>query len=337
MKRSYLLTVLLVVLAVILFAGYKFFGCPAFRKADLGAPAEKESFMSIATGGTSGTYYAVGGALAAAVSKEGKVKCTAETGNASVANVNLIATKGIEIAFVQNDVTYWGVKGEHMFADKGALDNIRAVASLYPEHLQMVITKDSGIQKFTDLKGKRVGVGAPGSGTEGDVQALFDVANLDKSYKDLKKADFLDFAGIADRFKDEQIDAGFVVAGYPTTAIMDLTTTKNNVTLMSFDDEFLKELNAKYPFFVASSIPANTYTGVTEEVKTPAVMAILITHADVPEEDIYNFLTAMYKNIDDIGAAHAKGKEITLDKALDGLTAPLHPGAVKFFTEKGLM
>ncbi len=298
------------------------------------AMASAATYMSVATGGTSGTYYAVGGALAAAVTKDGKVQCTAETGNASVANANLISTKGIEIAFVQNDITYWAVNGQLMFQGK-PLKNIRAVASLYPEHVQMVVTKNSGIKKFTDLKGKRVGVGAPGSGVEGDVQALFKIAGL--TYKDLAKADFLDFAATAGRFKDDQIDAGFVVAGYPTAALMDLTTTKDNVTLFSFDDAFLKKLNKEYPFFISSTIPANTYSGIKQAVKTPAVMAILITHADVPEADVYNFVSSMFKNLNDIKAAHAKGKEITLKGALDGLTAPLHPGAAKFYKEKGLI
>ena len=299
----------------------------------LTAVASAATYMSVATGGTTGTYYAVGGALASAVTKEGKIQCTAETGNASVANVNLIATKGIEIAFVQNDITYWAVNGQLMFEGK-PIKNIRAVASLYPEHIQVVTAKESGINKISDLKGKRVGVGAPGSGVEGDVQAIFKVAGL--TYGDLKKADFLDFAATASRFKDNQIDAGFVVAGYPTAAIMDLTTTKD-VNLLSFDAAFLKKLHKAYPFFVASKIPAKTYRGIDKDTMTPAVMAILITNDSVPEEDIYNFLTAMFKNLDDIAAVHAKGKEITLKGALNGLTAPLHPGAVKFYKEKGLI
>ena len=290
-------------------------------------------YMSVATGGTTGTYYAVGGALAAAVSKAGKIQCTAETGNASVANANLVATKGIEIAFVQNDITYWAYNGELMFQGK-PLKNIRTVASLYPENVQVVITKDSGIKSIEDLKGKRVGVGAPGSGVEGDVQAIFKVAGL--TYKDLKKANFLDFAATASRFKDNQIDAGFVVAGFPTAAIMDLTTTKD-VALLNFSDAMLKKLHKAYPYFVKSTIPANTYKGITTPTNTPAVMAILITNTSVPDEQIYEFLTGMFANLKDIAAVHAKGKEITLKGALDGLTAPLHPGAVKFYKEKGLM
>ena len=295
--------------------------------------AAAPTYMSVATGGTSGTYYVVGGAIASAITKGGKIQCTAETGNASVANLNLVATEGIEIAFVQNDIAYWAYNGELMFQGKPA-KNIRAVASLYPEHIQAVVTKESGIKSIADLKGKRVGIGAPGSGVEGDVQAIFKVAGL--TYDDLAKADFLDFAATTSRFKDNQIDAGFVVAGYPTASIMDLTTTKD-VTLLSFDDEMLATLQKEYPFFVPSTVPANTYSGITTETKTPAVMAILITNDSVPEEQIYEFLTAMYGNLADIAAVHAKGKEITLEGALNGLTCPLHPGAEKFFKEKGIL
>lgn len=295
--------------------------------------ASAVSYMSIATGGTSGTYYPVGGAIASAVTKAGKIQCTAETGNASVANANLIATKGIEIAMVQNDITYWATKGELMFQGK-PLKNIRTVAALYPEHVHLVLAKNSGIAKIADLKGKRVGVGAPGSGVEGDVQAIFKMAGL--TYNDLKKTDFLDFAATASRFKDNQIDAGFVVAGYPVAAIMDLTTTKD-VALLSFDDAFIAKLNKQYPFLVKSVIPGKTYRGIDKDTVTPAVMAILITHDEVPEQDVYNFTKAMFDGIADIHAAHAKGKEINLKTALDGLTAPLHPGAARFYREKGMM
>lgn len=295
--------------------------------------ASAASYMSLATGGTSGTYYPIGGAIANAVTKAGKIQCTAETGNASVANANLVATKGIEIAFVQNDITYWAINGELMFQGK-PLKNIRAVASLYPEHIHVVVARDSKITKISDFKGKRVGVGAPGSGTEGDVQAIFKTAKL--TYKDLKAADFLDFAATASRFKDNQIDAGFVVAGYPVAAIMDLTTTKN-VGLLNFDKALLTSLNKEYPFLVPSVIPGKTYRGIDQDVATPAVMAILITHDEVPEQDVYDFTKAMFDGIADIHASHAKGQEINLKTALDGLTAPLHPGAVRYYKEVGMI
>jgi len=291
------------------------------------------TYMSIATGGTSGTYYAVGGALAEAVSKEGKIKATAETGNASIANANLVNNGEIEIAFVQNDIAAWGAKGEMMFAGK-PLKNIRAVAALYPEHIQFIIAKNVKIKKIADLKGKRVGTGAPGSGTEGDVMAIFKAAGLDMK-KDIK-GNPLDFAQTSARFKDNQIDAGLVVAGYPTASIMDLTTSKN-VDLLNFDKEFLDKLHKAHPFFIASKIPANTYKGINHETNTPAVMAILITNAKVSDKDIYNFLDAMYKNTAHLAAVHQKGKEIKLATALKGVSIPLHPGAVKFFKDKGVL
>ena len=289
-----------------------------------------KTFLSIATGGTSGTYYPIGGAIAQAVSKGTELQATAETGNASVANVNLVAKGDIEVAFVQNDISYWAYNGQVMF--KTPMKNLRAVASLYPEHVQLITTKDSGIKSLADLKGKRIGVGAPGSGVEGDVRGIFQVADL--KYSDMK-VEFLDFGATTSRFKDNQIDAGFVVAGYPTASVMDLATTKD-ITLMNFDADFLAKLSKEHPYFVASKIPAGTYRGVDVDIATPQVMAILVTHDKVPDDVIYTFTKAMYENIGDIHASHAKGREITLQSALEGLTLPLHPGAAKYFKEQGL-
>ena len=292
--------------------------------------ASAKTFVSIATGGTSGTYYPIGGAIAQAVSKGSDIQATAETGNASVANANLVAKGEIEIAMVQNDIAFWALNGKLMF--KTPMKNLRAIAALYPEHVQLITTKASGIKSIADLKGKRVGVGAPGSGVEGDVRAIFQVAGL--RYQDMK-VDFLDFGATTSRFKDNQIDAGFVVAGFPTASIMDLATTKD-ITLVSFDDAFMKKLRKEHPFFVPSKVPAGTYRGIDHDVTTPAVMAILITHDKVSDEVIYKFTKAMFDNIKDIQGAHATAKQITLKTALDGLTVPLHPGAAKFYKEKGM-
>lgn len=296
-----------------------------------GAVFAEDAYLSIATGGTAGTYYPIGGAIAAAVTKGGKIQATAETGNASVANVNLVANGEIEVAFVQNDIVFWAYNGEIMFENK-ALKNVRTIAALYPEHMQLITAKQSGIAKFEDLRGKRVGIGAPGSGVEGDVRAIF--ATYGMTYDEMK-VDYLDFAATSSRFKDDQIDAGFVVAGYPTASIMDLATTKD-ISLVSFDDETLKKLSEAHPYFVASEIPGGTYRGIDEPTKTPAVMALLVTHADVPDEVIYDFTKAMFDNIEDVRLSHAQGKSIDISTALEGLTAPLHPGAAKFYTEQGI-
>lgn len=311
---------MMIVLFVAVMAAFSFCGTAFAAK----------TFLSIATGGTSGTYYPIGGAIAAAVSKGSDIQATAETGNASVANVNLVAKGDIEVAFTQNDVASWGYSGKLMF--KTPLKNLRAICALYPEHVQLITTKDSNVKSIADLKGKRVGVGAPGSGVEGDVRAIFQVAGL--KYSDMK-VDFLDFGATTSRFKDNQIDAGFVVAGFPTASVMDLATTKE-ITLLNFDKAFMNKLTKEHPFFVESKIPANTYRGITTDITTPAVMAMLVTRDDVPADVIYKFTKAMFDNIADVHASHAKGKEINLKTALDGLTVPMHPGAVRFFKEKGM-
>ncbi len=298
--------------------------------ASAGMALAAKNYVSIATGGTSGTYFPIGGAIAQAVTKGSDIQATAETGNASVANINLIAKGDIEIAFVQNDISYWAFNGQQMF--KEPLKNIRAVAALYPEHVQVVIAKDAKITDVASLKGKRVGVGAPGSGVEGDARAILSLANL--KYDDMK-VDFLDFGATTSRFKDNQIDAGFVVAGYPTASIMDLSLTKE-VDMLNFSDDFLAKLSKAHPYFVASTIPANTYKGITKPTKTAAVMAILVTHDKMSEDIIYTFTKAMFDNITDVHASHAQAKTITLQNALNGLTVPLHPGAAKFYKEKGL-
>lgn len=287
-----------------------------------------KNFVSIATGGTAGTYYPLGGAIAKAVSGP-SIQATAETGNASVANVNLISKGEIEIAFVQNDISYWAYHGELMF--KEPMKNLRAVASLYPEHVQIILA-DKNIKTINDLKGKRIGIGAPGSGTEGDAQAIFGVAGI--KYSEMNVS-FLDFAATTSRFKDNQIDAGFVVAGYPTASVMDLATTKD-ISLLNFDDETMNKLVKAHPYFVPSTVPAGTYSTIKEDIRTPAVMAILITNDKMPDDVIYEFTKSMFENLDAIHAVHAKGKEINLATALDGLTVPLHPGAAKYFKEKGL-
>ena len=287
--------------------------------------------LSVATGGTAGTYYPIGGAIAAAASKNPNIRASAETSNAATANANMVATKEIEIAFCQADVTAWAINGELMFEGR-PLKNLRTIAALYPETVHVVVSKQSGITHLLSLKDKRVGVGAPGSGTEGDARAIFKTIGM--TYDDMS-VQFLNFGEVSSRFKDEQIDAGFVVAGVPAAALMDLATTKD-ITLINFDKAMMDALIAANPFFQANVIPGGTYRGVDEDITTPAVMAILITHDEMPEEVIYNFTKSMFENLGDIHASHAMARNITLENATKGLTAPLHPGAAKYYQEMGI-
>ncbi|MEN2996050.1 hypothetical protein SAMN03080603_00238 [Acetomicrobium thermoterrenum DSM 13490] len=293
--------------------------------------AQAKTFVSIATGGTGGTYYPIGGGIADVVSRYAEdIQATAETGNAAVANLNLLGTHSIEFAFVQNDTAWWAARGEIMF--KNAFPNIRAIATLYPETNHLVVMKKANIKNIYDLKGKRVSVGAPGSGTEADMRCLLDIAGI--KYDDMK-VDFLDFNNTVDRMKDGQLDAGFVVGGYPVAAIMDLATT-HDVDLVSFDDDFLAKLQEKYPFYIKDTIPAGTYKGIDRDVQTPAVMAMLAVDADVPEEVVYQFTKALWEHIDEVQRVHAKAQLITLETAFDGLSVPLHDGAIRYYKEIGL-
>ena len=284
----------------------------------------------IATGGTTGTYFPIGSAIAQAAGKGGGMRVIAETSNASVASLNLLGNMEVDFALAQNDTAFWAYNGRRMF--KAPLKNLRAIAVLYPEHIQIVVTAESKITDIAGMKGKRISVGAPDSGTETAARAIFELGKL--AYADCK-IDYLDYAATAGRFKEGRLDAGFIVAGYPTAVIMDMAASKG-ISLVSFSDAFLADLAKKHPYFVPSVIPANTYHGTDKATKTPAVMAMLLTHSRISDELVYSFVKNMFANLDAIHASHVMAKQITLDGALKGLTVPLHPGALRFYREKNL-
>lgn len=293
--------------------------------------ASAQTFVSLATGGTGGTYYPIGGGIADVVSKNvPDIQMTAETGNASQANLNLIGTHQIEMALVQNDVAAFAYDGKFMFATP--YKNVRAIASLYPETVQAIAMKKSNVATMRDLPGKRVSVGAPGSGVQVDVSLIFKA--LGYKYSDVN-ADFLDFNNTTQRMKDGQLDVGFVVAGWPTASIMDLATM-NDITLIEFDDKLIDQLHAEYPFFVKNIIPAGTYRGIDKDIQTVAVQAMWVCDADLPTDVVYRITKAFWDNIADVHKIHAKAKMITLETALDGISVPMHPGAAKYYAEAGI-
>ena len=297
----------------------------------LATGASSQTFLSLATGGTGGTYYPIGGGMADVISKAlSDVQVTAETGNASQANLNLIGTHQIAMAMVQNDVAAFAYEGKFMF--QSPYKNVRAIASLYPETVQAIAMKKSGVTTIRDLPGKRVSVGAPGSGVQVDVSLIF--KSLGYKYSDVN-ADFLDFNLTTERMKDGQLDVGFVVAGYPTASIMDLATL-HDMTLIEFDDAMIEELHGEFPFFVKDIVPAGTYRGVDKDVQTVAVQAMWVCDADLPENLVYRITKAFWENIADVQKVHAKGQLITLDTALDGISVPMHPGAARYYREIGM-
>ena len=296
-----------------------------------GCGRKEKTFFSIATGSTGGTYYPVGGALAQIVSLHVPgISAAAQTGNASKANCNLIRTHEIESALTQNNVAYWAYKGTEFFEEHGPAENLRGIASLYPEVIQIVARKSANINSISDLKGKKVVVGAPGSGTEIDARKILTAHGL--TYDDIKE-DFLDFSGATQRLKDGQADAAFQTAGYPTSSIIDLASTAD-IVLVPIADDMADKLIAESEYYTKAVIPAGTYKGIDADVPTVSLMAIWAVDAFQPAERIYQITKALWENRAELEKVHDKCKEITFDTALDGIGVPLHPGAEKYYREK---
>ena len=268
--------------------------------------APKKVNMILATGGTSGTYYPFGGAMAQIFNtKIENMNVTAQATGASVENCKLLGSKEAELAILQNDMLDYAYNGVEAFKE-GKIENLRGIGTLYPEIVQIVASPDSEINTVQDLKGKKVSVGAPGSGVEANVRQIFDATGL--TYNDIT-VNYLSFAESADAFKDKHIESFFVTAGIPNAAIQDISA-QHKISMVSLTDDVIKNLTEKYPFFVEYTIPANTYNGQTSDVKTVAVMATLATSAEVSDDVVYNITKSLFENLEELGEAHAKGKEV---------------------------
>jgi len=292
------------------------------------AQAENPKFLSMLTGGTGGTYYPLGGAIAKIVSDETGIKTDALSSNASADNIIALNDGEAEIAFTQTDVAAYAIDGINNFKDQ-KIEGIQALGSLYPETVQIITTEKSGIKTVNDLKGKKVSVGAPGSGTYVSAEQILEVYGL--NMKDIR-AQHLDFGESVGGIQDGNIDAAFITAGTPTGAVEQLTATAK-VNVLPIDGEEAKKLIDKYPFYGVDTIKEGTY-GLANDVDSVAVLAMLVVQKALPEDAVYNITKAIYENLDKI--AHAKAKEISLDNALDGIGFDLHPGAKKYYEEKGL-
>lgn len=287
------------------------------------------SKLIFSTGGAQGTYYGFGGVLAGKVGEKTSTTVTAITSGGSAANIEAMLDGDAQLGFVQTDVGAYAYNGTRLFKEK--VDNISTVANLYMEQVQ-IVTLDPAIKTVADLKGKNVSVGAAGSGV------FFNAVDVLKAYgldveKDIKPT-YQSFGDSADALKDGKIDAAFIVAGAPTTAITSLSTSKP-VYLVSLDKQHVDALIKESPYYSAYTIKKDVY-GTTADVSTVAVGAVVIASDDVSETDVYNFLCGVYDNLDEIKAAHAKGNELNLKFASSYEAVPYHKGAVKFFKEKGI-
>jgi uncharacterized protein len=296
------------------------------------AASAGEVKMVLATGGTAGTYYPFGGAMAKIWnSKIPGMNVTAQATGASIENIRLMNKDEVELALVQSDNIDWAFYGKEVFKEK--ITKMAAIAVLYPEVVHIVLRGDSPAKTFGNLKGLKVGVGAPGSGTEANFRQLLEVYDMKK---DDVKGQYLSYSESAEQFKDKHIDAFFLTTGVPNSAIMDVANTRP-IKIVGIDDAMVAKITQKYPFLAPAKIPANTYKGQPEEVKTIAVMAALIAHPKLSEDVVYNLTKALIENQPELASAHAKGKELTLQGAVKGVSIPFHPGAVKYYKEKGLM
>lgn len=289
-----------------------------------------KQFLNIATGGTAGTYYPLGGALAELLNQNIKgMNASAQSTGASVANVNMLKDGSVDIAFIQNDIAYYAANGKEMFKDN-KVENIRGIAALYPETVQFVTTADKGIKSIADLKGKKVAVGASGSGAEANARQILGAYGL--TYDDID-VQYLSFGEAADALKDGNVDVGVVVAGFPTAAIQDLAANKS-AALVNIDAEHADKLMKQYPYFTKITVPKGTYPGQEEDVSTVAVKCVIVTTDKLSDDLGEQIGKAIYEHLDRMKAAHAVGKYITKDTALEGMSIKMNAGAEKYLKAK---
>lgn len=295
--------------------------------------AQAQTFVNVLTGGTSGVYYPLGVALSQIYGKSlPGSKTSVQATKASVENLNLLEAGKGEIGFTLGDALSQAWTG---VADAGypkPLQKLRGVASIYPNYIQIVANASSGIKTLADLKGKRISVGAPKSGTELNARAILNAAGL--QYSDFAKVEYLAFGESVDLMKNRQLDATLQSAGLGVASIKDLATSVD-ITVVAVPPEVIAKIgDAAYQ---PGTIPAGTYKGQDAPTPTAAINNFLVTHAGVPDDVVYGMTKGLFDNLDGMVSAHAAAKDIKLDKAVAGMPVPLHPGAEKFYREKGLV
>jgi len=290
--------------------------------------------ISLATGGTGGTYYGFCGVVAQCLNEKlaDSLNITVESTGASKANVQLVEAGENQMAIVQNDVMYYAYSGTDMFEGSNPYTNFSAVMACYPETVQIIANKS--ITSIEQLAGKKVSVGDAGSGVEFNAKQILAVYGMDIESDIVKNNQ--SFNDSADSIKNGTIDAAFVVAGAPTSAVTELATSYD-FNVLSIDAEHAEKLMSQYSYYTTTTIPAGTYTCFNEDATTVSVMATLIARNDVPEDVVYNFVKGMFDNKDQITAGHEKGNYIDAQTAVNGIGIPFHPGAIKYFVEAGTM
>ena len=301
-----------------------------FTFAAFADPMPGGTRLIFTTGGAQGTYYGFGGVLAGKVSEKTSTKVTVIASGGSKANIEALSDGDAQLGFVQSDVGAYAYKGTRLFENEKITD-FSTVASLYMEQVQ-IVTLDPAIKTVADLKGKNVSVGAAGSGVYFNAVDVLNAYGLDIN-TDIKPT-YQSFGDSVEALQDGKIDAAFIVAGAPTTAVTSLAATKK-IYLVGVDDEHIIALQTASPYYSQYVIEKNVY-GTDEDVVTVAVGAVVVARDDVSEADVYNFLYGIFENKEEITAAHAKGVELDLNFAASYSAVPYHPGAVKYYGEKDM-
>jgi TRAP transporter TAXI family solute receptor len=298
--------------------------------------AQQRRTVTIASGWVVGVYYPLAGAMSriAYGARDLNIRVTVESSGGSVANAHDIGTGDADFALLQNDIAYYAFNGIGLDLFKGKpVKGMAGVFTIYPEVVHVVAARASGIRSIRDLRGKRVALGPEGSGTEQNALQILEVYTLKAS--DLGKAERMDAGDAVDQLKDGRLDAAFFTTGLGSAAIVDAFVTGQAVLVPVAGAEG-EALRAKYPFYTVEKVAANTYRGQDREVVTPAVRAMLVARRDLPDDLVYRFTRAIFDHLPQFHAAHPAARNLNLPTALSGMPIPLHPGAEKFFRERGV-
>ena len=304
----------------------------AFVLVSFGTMTVMADDVYFVTGGPMGTYYAIGSVMADVLNPVlTESSLTVESSGASRANLEMIEEGDAQFGTVQNDVMYYAYTGTDLFADEEPYSNFSAVAGLYDETVQ-IITNDENIKSVADLKGKTVSVGDAGSGVEFNAREILEAYGL--SFEDITPVN-APFGESASDLEEGNIDAAFIVAGTPTTAVEELAS-ETGITLVQLDEEHIAALQEKYNFYTEAVIPADTYEGISEDTTTVSVRAALVASNNVSESAVYELLKALFDNKDALVEGHPKFESLTLEDAVKGMSVPFHAGAKKYYEEQGI-
>lgn len=303
-----------------------------------GAVAQEQQFISIGTGGVTGVYYPTGGAICRLVNRNRKdhgIRCSVESTGGSVYNINTIRAGELEFGVAQSDWQFHAYNGTTRFEDQGPFEELRAVFSVHPEPFTVVARADSGIETFDDLRGKRVNIGNPGSGQRGTMEVVMEAYGWDMS--DFALASELKAAEQSQALCDNNIDAMIYTVGHPSGSIQEATTACESV-LVEVAGPTVDGLVEQHSYYRTATIPGGMYRGTDEDTMTFGVGATFVTRADVADEVVYELVKAVFENFDDFKALHPAFANLEKEEMVsDGISAPLHPGAERYYKEAGLM